>query len=97
MQHTEPITPPWIFVLVFAALLALTATTAAVSYVDLGWFNPVIAFIIASTKMLLVALFFMEVRHSSRVTKITVGAGLFWLMILMTLTLSDYLTRWWPT
>lgn len=97
MEHTEPITSPKTFVLVFVALIALTVTTAMVSFVDLGWFNPVVAFMIASFKMLLVALFFMEVRHSSRVTKITVGAGLFWFMILIVLTLGDYLTRWWPT
>ncbi len=96
-MSSEPLTPPRTFAVIFAALLVLTVTTAWVSYVDLGWFNPVIAFMIACAKMLLVALFFMEIRHSSRITKITVGAGLFWLMILLTLTLSDYLTRWWPT
>ena len=96
-MSTETITPPRTFAVIFAALLVLTGTTAWVSFVDLGWFNPVIAFTIACAKMLLVALFFMEIRHSSRITKITVGAGLFWLMILLALTLSDYLTRWWPT
>ncbi len=96
-MSSESITRPRTFAVIFAALLALTATTAMVSYVDLGWFNPVVAFMIACAKMLLVALFFMEIRHSSRITKITVGAGLFWFMILITLTLSDYLTRWWPT
>ncbi len=96
-MSSETITPPRTFAVIFVALIALTVTTAMVSFVDLGWFNPVIAFMIASAKMLLVALFFMEIRHSSRITKITVGAGLFWFMILLTLTLSDYLTRWWPT
>jgi cytochrome c oxidase subunit 4 len=96
-MSTETITPPRTFAVIFAALLVLTGTTAWVAFVDLGWFNPVIAFTIACVKMLLVALFFMEIRHSSRITKITVGAGLFWLMILLALTLSDYLTRWWPT
>ncbi len=96
-MSSEIITRPRVFAIIFGALLALTATTTAVSYVNLGWFNPVAAFMIACAKMLLVALFFMEIRHSSRITKITVGAGLFWLMILLTLTLSDYLTRWWPT
>ena len=96
-MSTEHITSPKTFVVIFAALLVLTGSTVWASYVDLGWFNPVIAFMIACAKMLLVALFFMEIRHSSRITKITVGAGLFWLMILLSLTLSDYLTRWWPT
>lgn len=85
------------FAAIFAALLLLTATTVWVAFINLGWFNPFAALVIACTKAVLVALFFMELRHSSRVTKITVGAGLFWLGILLVLTLSDYLTRWWPT
>lgn len=96
-MSTEHITSPKAFAVIFAALLVLTGTTVWAAFVNLGWFNPVAALMIACAKMLLVALFFMEIRHSSRITKITVGAGLFWLMILLVLTLSDYLTRWWPT
>ncbi len=96
-MSSEPITGPRTFAVIFVALLALTGTTVWVAFINLGWFNPVAALMIACAKMLLVALFFMEIRHSSRITKITVGAGLFWLMILLVLTLSDYLTRWWPT
>ncbi len=93
----EKITPPGTFVAVFVALLMLTALTTGIAFVDLGIFNPVVALAIACTKAVLVVLFFMELRHSSRITKITLGAGLFWFAILITLTLSDYLTRWWPT
>ncbi len=97
MSVHEEITSPATFVVIFVALLILTAVTTGVAYVDLGIFNPVVALAIACTKAVLVVLFFMELRHSSRITKITVGAGLFWFAILITLTLSDYLTRWWPT
>ncbi len=97
MSVHEKITSPATFVVIFVALLILTAVTTGVAYVDLGIFNPVVALAIACTKAVLVVLFFMELRHSSRITKITVGAGLFWFAILITLTLSDYLTRWWPT
>jgi cytochrome c oxidase subunit 4 len=83
---------------IFAALLSLTALTVATSYYDLGGgrlhiLNALIALTIAITKALLVALFFMHVRWSGRLTWIFLGAGLFWLLILFTLTLSDYLTR----
>ena len=97
MSVHEKITSPGTFVAVFVALLILTGVTTGVAYIDLGIFNPVVALAIACTKAVLVVLFFMELRHSSRITKITVGAGLFWFAILITLTLSDYLTRWWPT
>ena len=96
-MSTETIPSRKTFAAIFAALLVLTGTTVWVAFINLGWFNPVAALMIACVKMLLVALFFMEIRHSSRITKIAVGAGLFWLGILLVLTLSDYLTRWWPT
>ena len=51
------------------------------------------ALTIAVVKMLLVILFFMHVRYSSRLTWIFVAAGFIWLLIMLDLTLSDYLTR----
>jgi cytochrome c oxidase subunit 4 len=45
--------------------------------------------------MLLVALFFMHVRHSTKLTKLVVLGGLLWLVILLMLTLSDFTTRGW--
>jgi cytochrome c oxidase subunit 4 len=81
--------------LIFAALLTLTFTTVAVTYVDLGRVNLIIAMAIAFTKASLVVFFFMEVKQSSALTKLFVAAGLFWLAILMVLTFSDYLSRAW--
>jgi len=48
---------------------------------------------IACCKMLLVALFFMHLRHSTRLTRLVVGGGLIWLAILLVFTLSDFVTR----
>ena len=96
-MSTETIPSRKTFAAIFAALLVLTGTTVWVAFINLGWFNPAAALVIACTKAVLVALFFMELRHSSRLTKLAVGAGLFWLGILLVLTLSDYLTRYWPT
>jgi cytochrome c oxidase subunit IV len=78
---------------VWLILLVLTAVTTAVAYVDLGAFSVVVALTIAVIKMLLVALFFMHVRHSTRLTKLVLLGGLLWLGILLTFTLADVWTR----
>jgi cytochrome c oxidase subunit IV len=80
---------------VWAILLALTGVTTAVAYVDLGAFSVVTALVIAVVKMLLVALFFMHIRYSSKLTKLVVLGGLLWLAILLVLTLADFATRGW--
>ena len=83
------------YALVLLALLVLTAATTLVAFVDLGAFSVVAALAIAVCKMLLVALFFMHVRHSTKLTKLVVLGGLLWLVILLMLTLSDFTTRGW--
>lgn len=84
---------------VWVALLVLLCFTWLVAEFDLGPWNIVAAMTIAVLKMLLVILWFMHVRHSSRRTWIFVAAGFFWLFIMVTLTMGDYLTRdglpWW--
>ena len=83
------------YALVLIALLFLTVATTLVAFVDLGNFSVVVALAIAVTKMLLVALFFMHVRYSTRLTKLVILGGLMWLAILLLLTLTDFLTRGW--
>ncbi|MGC2298236.1 MAG: cytochrome C oxidase subunit IV family protein, partial [Acidobacteriaceae bacterium] len=78
-----------------AALLVLTATTTAVSYVELGNFNAVVALAIACIKMTLVVLFFMHVKYSSKLTKLTVAAGFLTFLVLITMTMTDYISRAW--
>lgn len=84
-----------IFFAIWIGLLILTAITVGVSYLELGPFNPIVALVIATCKALMVILFFMEVRYSSKITWVVVVAGGFWLGILLVLSLSDYLTRSW--
>jgi cytochrome c oxidase subunit 4 len=55
----------------------------------------VVALAIAAVKMLLVALFFMHIRHSTKLTRLVVTGGLLWLAILLFLTMSDFATRGW--
>lgn len=83
------------YVGVLLALLCLTVLTTLVAFVDLGSFSVVVALAIAVCKMLLVALFFMHVRYSTRLTHLVILGGLMWLAILLLLTLSDFFTRGW--
>ena len=86
---------PTIYVVIFLALLVGTALTVWASYVDLGIFNPILALAIACVKATLVELFFMHVKYSSKLTKLTVFCGLFTFLALIGMTLSDYVSRAW--
>ena len=90
-EHSHPSLK--VYFLIFFALVVGTCLTWAIAFVDLGPWNPVIALTIACTKATLVILYFMHVRYSSKLTILTVCAGFFWLLILITLSLTDYLTR----
>src|ERR1700686_834472 len=92
-QHILPIR---LYVTIWASLLSLTVMTAAVAFVDLGPFNTVVALGIASFKALLVGLFFMHVKYTSeKMTKVVFVAAIFWLLILLGLSLAAYTTRLW--
>ncbi|HSZ00798.1 MAG TPA: cytochrome C oxidase subunit IV family protein [Terriglobales bacterium] len=81
---------------IWIALLCLTVITAAVSFVDLGPFNAVVALVIATVKALLVVLFFMHVKYTSeKLTKIVIVSAIFWLFLLLALSMADYATRLW--
>src|ERR1035438_8528967 len=92
---TEHVDSVKTYAAVWIALLLMTALTTGVAYIDLGRFSVVAALTIAAGKMLLVALFFMHVRHSTKLTKLVVLGGLLWLSILLFLTMADFATRSW--
>ena len=95
-EHEEHhIVPPRVYIIVGTILLIFTATTVWASYLELGVFNPIIALFIACVKATVVVLFFMHVKYSSKLTKLTVGAGLFTFLTLIAMTLADYFTRAW--
>jgi cytochrome c oxidase subunit 4 len=81
---------------IWIALLGLTGITAAVAFVDLGPFNVVLALVIATFKALLVVLFFMHVKYTSeKLTKMVIVSAIFWLFLLLALSMADYATRLW--
>ena len=90
---SEIITPVRTYLVVFLALMVLTAITVAVAFFELGPLNDIAAMGIAITKACLVILYFMHVRHSSRLTRVVVVAGFLWLLFLIGFIMSDYLTR----
>jgi cytochrome c oxidase subunit 4 len=83
-----------IYVVVWGALLGLTAATTGIAYIDLGaeW-NTVVALAIAVGKTLLVVLYFMHLRYTSRLTWVFAATGIFWLILLIGGTMDDVLTR----
>jgi cytochrome c oxidase subunit 4 len=90
--HVSPLRT---YFLVFLALMAGTAVTVWVAFFDLGALNNVAALAIAVVKASLVVLFFMHVAHSTRLTKLVVVGGFFWLLLLFLFTLADYMNRGW--
>jgi cytochrome c oxidase subunit 4 len=95
-EHADHhIVTPLQYCYVFGTLILGTALTVVAANIDLGVFNPIIALGIASFKAVVVILFFMHVKYQSRLIKMTVGAGFFTFLVLITMTLSDYISRAW--
>ena len=92
---SEHIVSKTVYFVIFGALMVLTALTVVAANINLGSdkINTVVALAIAVTKAMLVVLYFMHVRYSSRLTWVVVASGFLWLFIMVALTLSDYLTR----
>ena len=92
---TEHKITPQTYGMVFGVLLALTILTVILGSAELGaWHGPV-GLAIAATKATLIVLFFMHAWGGSRLTWLVVGTSVLWLAILLSLTLSDYLSRGW--
>jgi cytochrome c oxidase subunit 4 len=84
------------YLAVWAALLLGTFITYKVAFIDLGRFNAAVALTIATIKALIVALFFMHLRHAhERLLKLVVISTVFFLFILLVLSMADYGTRSW--
>ena len=94
-EHEHHVVSPKIYLTIVGILLLMTGLTVGASFVDMGIFNPVVALAIAAFKMVLVVLFFMHVKYSTKLTKLTVCAGLFTFLVLVGMTLTDYMTRAW--
>jgi cytochrome c oxidase subunit IV len=105
-DHEHHVVSPRVYLTIVLCLLVGTAATVWASYIDLGetqlpfshltiFWNPVVALAIACTKMVLVVLFFMHVKYSTKLTKLTVISGFFIFLGLISMTLADYVSRAW--
>ena len=94
-MSADHVAPKSLYYAVFAALVVGTLLTYAAARVDMGALNNVVMLTIALTKALLVILFFMHVRWGTRLTWLVVASGFFWLLIMFSITMADFLTRGW--
>jgi len=104
-EHEHHIVSPRVYLAILLSLLFFTGLTVWMSYIDLGewriaagltlFWNPVVALGIACTKMTLVVLFFMHIKYSTKLTKLTVLSGLFTFIALIGMTMTDYFSRAW--
>lgn|SRR5438552_11481326 len=93
-EHSEHIVPASLYWLIFIILIVATFLTAWIATVDLGPFNTVVALVIATCKASLVALIFMHVKYTSeKMTKAILISAVFWLILLLVLSLVDYSSR----
>jgi cytochrome c oxidase subunit 4 len=91
-HHIAPIS---MYLTIFGALIVGTILTVVVAKFDLGPFNNIVMLSVACAKALLVILYFMHVRWSSRLTWVVAASGFLWLIIMFTMTMQDYMTRGW--
>jgi cytochrome c oxidase subunit 4 len=89
------IVTPIQYCMVFGTLLLFTGITVVAAYLDLGWANPVVALGIACFKACIVILFFMHAKYQSRLIKMTIASGFFVFLVLVTMTMTDYISRAW--
>ncbi len=97
----HPANPIKYYIGVFLLLMVLTGLTVYIAKFDLehhwGPLNVIVALTIAVIKATAVVLIFMHVRWSSRLTQVIVVSGVFWLIIMLAFTMSDYWSRGgWP-
>jgi cytochrome c oxidase subunit IV len=105
-EHKEHIVPPGVYLTIVVLLMALLVVTVIAAFIDVdqftrnhhlgtGW-NTGIAMTIAIVKGLLIVLFFMHVKYSTKLTWVFASAGFIWLVIMFVLTFTDYATRTYP-
>ena len=78
---------------VWALLMGLLASTVVLNQFALGLWGTVLALAIACLKALLVAVFYMHLRHSPAFIRLVAGAALLWICLLFALSWADFLSR----
>lgn len=93
-EHSEHIVSSKLYWFIWVVLIIATGLTAWIATVDLGKFNTVVALVIATAKASIVVLFFMHVKYTSeKMTRVVLISAVFWLLLLLVLSLTDYASR----
>lgn len=92
-SHVHHITPLWIYVGVWLALMFLTAVTVWVAQFDFGAFNAVVAMGVATVKASLVALIFMGLWWDERFNLLAFVGSLVFVGLFFLFTFADEMTR----
>ena len=96
-MDSSHVVPVRVYILVLSLLFVFTVITVLAAFVELGPLNTPLALAIAIFKASIVVLFFMHVRYNTPLMWVFAGAGFFWLLILLALTMQDYVSRDWET
>src|ERR1700694_1364152 len=83
------------YVTIWAILTIMTFVTFYVAQIELGVWYIVVDLLIAFFNIMLVLLFFMNVKAEIPLTKLYAGAGFFWMILLLSQTMLDYISRNW--
>jgi cytochrome c oxidase subunit IV len=95
-ENEHHVVPLGLYALIGITLLVMTGVTYWVATLDLGPYNTIVALTIASFKATLVVLIFMHVKYTSeKLTKAVILSAIFFLGLLLTLSLADFGTRAW--
>jgi cytochrome c oxidase subunit 4 len=98
-EHQQHIASPTLYFTIFAVLMICTVLTVVAAEVDLNKYfsglNIIVALTIAVFKASLVVLFFMHAKYSPKRTQLVIIASVFWLAIMLFMTMSDYVSRSW--
>ncbi|MGC1902345.1 MAG: cytochrome C oxidase subunit IV family protein [Candidatus Acidiferrum sp.] len=93
------IVPPKVYITIFFVLMVCTLLTVYAATLDLNEYfsglNIIVALAIATLKASLVVLFFMHGKYSPKRTQLVIICSVFWLAIMLFMTMSDYVTRLW--
>jgi cytochrome c oxidase subunit 4 len=92
---TEPILSTKSYVLAYVGLMGLLGLNVALAYINMGWVNMFVTVTIATMQAGILALVLMHGLFEKVLVRLIMAGALLWFMILMTLTMVDYITRNW--
>lgn len=93
MKHVSDSVRP--VLLAWLGLLGLTLVTSLVGLLNLGVMTPVLAVLFAALQAILIGGFLMHGKEDFALVRVVIVGGIVWFLILVTLTMTDYVTRGW--